>query len=145
MGLQMIIKFQKISKKAQLPAYTNPGDAGMDLRTLEPKTLKPGERHIFTTGLAVAIPRNHVGLVWDRSGLAAKEGLTCLAGVIDSGYRGEIGVVMLNTSKKSVKIEQGDRVAQLLIQPVVQAKIKEAKTLSETQRGKGGFGASGKK
>lgn len=141
----MQIKFQKLSEEAQLPTYANPGDAGMDLRTLESKTLKAGERYIFPTGLAVAIPKNYVGLVWDRSGLAAKEGLTCLAGVIDSGYRGEIGVVMLNTSKKSVKIEKGERVAQLLIQPIVVAQIKEVKTLSNTQRGKGGFGASGKK
>ena len=141
----MIIKFQKLSKEAQLPAYANPGDAGMDLRTIESKNLKPDERYIFPTGLSVAIPKNYVGLVWDRSGLAVKEGLTCLAGVIDSGYRGEIGVVALNTSKKTIKIEKGDRVAQLLIQPVVQAKIKEAKTLSQTQRGQGGFGASGKK
>lgn len=141
----MQIKFQKLSKEAQLPTYANPGDAGMDLRTTESKTLKPGERFVFPTGLAVAIPEGYVGLVWDRSGLAAKVGFTCLAGVIDAGYRGEIGIVALNTSKKSIKIEKGDRVAQLLIQPIIQAKISEAKTLSQTQRGKGGFGASGKK
>jgi len=145
MVLAMQIKFLKLHKDAQLPTYANPGDAGMDLRTIESKTLKPGERFIFPTGLSIAIPKNYVGLVWDRSGLAAKEGLTCLAGVIDAGYRGEIGIVAFNTSKKSIQIEKGDRVAQLLIQPIIHTKIKEVKKLSDTQRGKGGFGASGKK
>lgn len=140
----MIIKFQKLLPEAQLPVYANPGDAGMDIRTIESKILKPGERHIFPTGLSIQVPKNFVALIWDRSGLAAKEGLTCLAGVIDSGYRGEIGVVALNTGKKSIKIEKGDRIAQILIQPVIQAEIKEAKKLNQTQRGTGGFGASGK-
>jgi dUTP pyrophosphatase len=140
----MQIKFLKLHESAQLPTYANPGDAGMDLRTIVSKVLKPGERFIFPTGLAVALPKGYVGLVWDRSGLAAKEGFTCLAGVIDAGYRGEIGIVALNTSKKAIAIEKGDRVAQLLVQPIIEAKIKEAKTLTNTQRGKGGFGASGK-
>lgn len=141
----MQIKFQKLDKEAVLPSYAHPNDAGMDLYSRENKILKPRERYCFKTGLAMELPKGFVGLVWDRSGLAAKEGLTCLAGVIDSGYRGEICIVILNTSKKSVKIEKGERIAQLLIQPVVQAKTKEVEKLSQTQRGKGGFGASGKK
>ncbi len=141
----MTIKFQKLSKDAILPTYAHPGDSGMDLRCLESKTLKPGERYCFKIGLAMQLPSGYVGLVWDRSGLAVKEGLTCLAGVIDSGYRGEICIVLLNTSKKPVKVEKGERIAQLLVQPVIQAKIKETKNLSKTARGKGGFGASGKK
>lgn len=141
----MIIKFQKLFPDTILPTYANPGDAGMDLRTIESKILKAGERYCFPTGLSVAIPKNYVGLVWDRSGLALRDGLTCLAGVIDAGYRGEIGVVILNTGKKSVKIEKGDRVAQMLIQPVEICDIEIAEELLNSERGEGGFGASGKK
>lgn len=141
----MQIKFQKLFDDVTLPTYANPGDAGMDLRTREGKMLKAGERYCFPTGFAMAIPDGFVGLVWDRSGLALREGLTCLAGVVDSGYRGEVGVVVLNTSKNPISIEKGDRIAQMLIQEIKQAKIKEVKSLSVTKRGKGGFGASGKK
>ena len=141
----MKIQFQKLFDDTVLPTYTHVGDAGMDLRTREAKTLAPGERYCFKTGFAMAVPEGYVGLVWDRSGLALKEGLTCLAGVVDSGYRGEVGVVTLNTSDKDIKIEKGDRVAQMLIQPIEICDIIEADKLSESERGKGGFGASGKK
>lgn len=140
----MIIKIQKLFKDAILPTYAHPDDAGMDLYSREEKILKPSERHIFKTGIAMAIPCGYAGLVWDRSGLAAKEGITTLAGVVDSSYRGEIGVVILNTSPNKVKIIKGERIAQMLIQPVIAAKIKEAKKLNQTQRGTGGFGASGR-
>lgn len=141
----MIIKFQKLHRDVELGDYAHPGDAGIDLRSYETKTLTPGERYAFETGLVLEIPEGFVGLVWDRSGLAVKEGLTCLAGVVDSGYRGEIKVVILNTSAKDVKIEKNDRIAQILIQPIMKIELEEAKKLSQTQRGKGGFGASGKK
>lgn len=141
----MYIKFQKLHRDVELGDYAHPGDAGIDLRSYETKTLAPLERHAFATGLALEIPAGFVGLVWDRSGLAVKEGLTCLAGVVDSGYRGEIKIVILNTSDHEVKIEKNDRIAQMLIQPIMKIELEQAKNLSKTERGKGGFGASGKK
>ncbi len=141
----MKIQFQKLFPDITLPTYTHSTDAGMDLRTRETKTLIPGERCILPTGFAMAIPEGYVGLVWDRSGLAIKEGLTCLAGVVDAGYRGEVGVVVLNTSDKNIEIEKGDRVAQMLIQPVEICDIEIVDQLSNSERGEGGFGASGKK
>ncbi len=141
----MTIKFQKLFPDVILPGYTHAADAGMDLRTREAKILAPGERYCFKTGFAMAIPDGYVGLVWDRSGLALKEGLTCLAGVVDSGYRGEVGVVALNTSDKNIEIEVNDRVAQMLIQPVEICEIEVVDELSNSERGEGGFGASGKK
>jgi len=141
----MYIKFQKLHRDVELGDYAHPGDAGIDLRSYESKVLAPLERYAFATGLSLEIPEGFVGLVWDRSGLAVKEGLTCLAGVVDSGYRGEIKIVMLNTSDKEVKIEKGDRIAQMLIQPIMKIELEPAKKLSQTERGKGGFGASGKK
>lgn len=141
----MIIKFLRLNKSAKVPIYAHPGDAGLDLFSLEDKTLKPNERYNFGSGLAAMIPKNYVGLIWEKSGLALKEGLTTLGGVIDSGYRGEIGIALLNSSKKNIKIEKGQKIAQLLIQPIVSAKIKEVNKLTITSRGKGGFGSTGKK
>jgi len=141
----MIIKFQKLFEDTNLPSYAHPGDAGMDLRSHEEKTLEPFERYCFKIGLAVEIPDGFVGLVWDRSGLSLKEGVKTLGGVIDSGYRGEIGVTLVNISNTNIKIEKDDRIAQLLIQPVEICEIREVKKLSDSARGEGGFGASGKK
>src|SRR3990172_2253686 len=117
----MQIKFLKLKKEAVLPVYAHPGDAGMDLYSLENKNLKAGERYIFPTGLAIEVPKNYVGLIWERRGLATREGLVALGGVVDSGYRGEIGVALWNLSKKTVKISKNDRIAQFLIQPIVTA------------------------
>jgi len=141
----MQIKVKRLMKKAILPNYAHPGDAGLDLYSIEEKILKPGERYTFRTGLAVEIPEKFVGLIWERSGLATREGLILLGGVIDSGYRGEIRIVLWNLSKKGVKISQSERIAQLLIQPIVQARIKEVNNLSVSQRGQKGFGSTGKK
>jgi len=141
----MQIKVKRLTKKAILPNYAHPGDAGLDLYSIEEKILKPGERYTFRTGLAVEIPEKFVGLIWERSGLATREGLILLGGVIDSGYRGEIRIVLWNLSKKGVKISRGERIAQLLIQPIAQARIKEVNNLSVSQRGQKGFGSTGKK
>lgn len=138
----MELKIQRIAE-VDLPNYAKPSDAALDLRSAADAVLKPGERKVIPTGLKMAIPENHVGLIWDRSGLAAKNGLHCLAGVIDAGYRGEIGVVLLNTGSDEFKIEKNMRIAQILIQPVVQAKISEVNELDETHRGSTGFGSSG--
>ena len=128
---------------AKAPAYAHPGDAGMDVFSSEDYTLQPGERHLFKLGFSAEFDPGYVCLVWDRSGLAAKQGLTNLAGVIDAGYRGEYGVVVLNTSAESVSIKKGDRIGQLLIQPIEQAQIEVVNELTETSRSTGGFGSTG--
>jgi dUTP pyrophosphatase len=141
----MNINFKKLYDDVEPISYTHPGDAGLDLRSHEEMVLAPGVRHCFKTGIALEIPEGFVGLIWDRSGLSLKEGIKTLGGVVDCGYRGEIGVTLLNTSDKDVKIEKNDRVAQILIQKVEQVNLIEVDKLSSSQRGEGGFGGSGKK
>lgn len=141
----MIIKFQKLFKDTILPKYAHEGDAGMDLYSREEKVLKPKEIYAFKLGFALEIPTGYFARILDRSGLALKYGLHCLAGVADAGYRGEYIVIIINLGKKSYKIEKGERIAQMLIQSVIIAKIKEVKKLSDSERGRGGLGASGKK
>ncbi|MFP4424241.1 MAG: dUTP diphosphatase [Candidatus Woesearchaeota archaeon] len=139
----MDLLVEKIDKDISLPSYSYPTDAGLDLPSAETMTLQPNEKRVLKTGLRFAIPEGHVGLVWDRSGIAAKYTVHCLAGVIDSHYRGELGVVMINLSDMPFEIKKGDRIAQLLIQPVVQCNIIEDK-LDETERNQGGFGSTGR-
>ena len=113
------------------------------MRAAHDHVLKPHDHSVIKTGLKVAIPEGHVGLIWDRSGLAAKNALTTMAGVIDSDYRGEIGVVMINLGKEEFKIEKGMRIAQMLVQPILRLPIEEVDTLEETKRGESGFGSTG--
>jgi dUTP pyrophosphatase len=130
-----------------LPEYAHPGDAGLDLRTRTRITLAPGERAVVGTGLAVAIPPGYVGLVHPRSGLAARSGLSLVnsPGTIDSGYRGEIKVILINLDRsQSVHLERGNRIAQLLIQPIATAAVHEVPTLPPSPRAEGGFGSSGR-
>jgi len=134
----------RLDKSVELPAYARQFDAGLDLRSREEVVIHPGERAVVKTGIKVALPENHVGLIWDRSGLAAKHAVTTMAGVIDSGYRGEVGVVLINHGKEPFTIEKGMRIAQLLVQPVVTPHIEEVDELEEnTDRGSGGFGSTG--
>jgi dUTP pyrophosphatase len=131
---------------AALPSRANEGDAGLDLAAAEPALLGPGERASIGTGIAVAIPPGHGGLVLPRSGLALRHGISMVnaPGLIDSGYRGEIRVLLLNTDREhAFEIEPGDRIAQLLVVPFAPAAPFEAATLSESERGAGGFGSSG--
>lgn len=127
-----------------LPAYAKPGDAGMDLRSAERTLLRPGSRARISTGVRVAIPDGYVGLIWPRSGLANDYGIDVLGGVIDASYRGEIGVVLVNHGGMTLFIDPGDRIAQLLIQPVVRAELVQVESLDATERGDGGFGHSGR-
>ena len=138
------VRFQRLCAEAVPPHYGRLGDAGMDLYSCECHTLQPGERHLFGTGLAIAIPGGYVGLVWDRSGLAASSGLTTLGGVIDSNYRGELRVVVLNTGSEPYFVEAGHRIAQLLVQPVASIALDEVSELDSTERGVEGFGSSGR-
>ena len=102
-------------------------------------------RHAVSLGFALEIPHGYVSRILDRSGMAIKNGIHCLAGVVDAGYRGEYKAIMINLGDEPYKIEKGDRIAQMLIQPVEICDIEEVESLSQTERGKGGFGASGKK
>ncbi|MFH1367410.1 MAG: dUTP diphosphatase [Patescibacteria group bacterium] len=139
----MIIKIKKIKKGVKLPSYAYPGDAGLDLYSLENLVLKPGELHIFPLGFIMEIPKGSVALIWDRGGLGAK-GLKSLGGVYDSGYRGEYSVTLQNISKKNFSVKKGDRIAQALIQPVFCARIKEVNKISPSLRGEGRHGSTGR-
>jgi dUTP pyrophosphatase len=139
--------FQKLDPAAVLPSRSNLGDAGLDLATVEEVSLGPGERRLVRTGLAVEIPLGHGGLVLPRSGLALRHGVTVVnsPGLIDAGYRGEVGVILLNTDKATtVKFEVGDRIAQLLVVPFSELTPQWSEQLGETDRGSGGFGSSGR-
>lgn len=130
-----------------LPAYETPGAAGMDVRAAvsEPLTLSPGKRMLVPTGFIFEIPQGFEIQVRPRSGLAFKNGVTCLntPGTIDSDYRGEVKVLLINLGEDDFHIERGMRIAQLIFAPVVQARIDEAENFSETTRGSGGFGSTG--
>ncbi len=132
-----------------LPSYETADSAGMDLRAAleEPVRIEPGERVLIPTGLKLEIPCGYEGQVRPRSGLALKQGLTVLnaPGTIDSDYRGDLGVILVNLSAEAQTIEAGDRVAQLLIAPVVQATLVEAVELSASERGADGFGSTGRR
>lgn len=140
----MTIHAKKIHSDALLPRYALPQDAGMDFFAVETTIIPPNERKLVSTGIALAIPTGYVGLIWDKSGMAAKHGLKTMAGVIDSGYRGEVKILVHNLSGISCTLEKGAKVAQMLIQPVEQKKIVEVQELDETERGENGFGSTGK-
>jgi dUTP pyrophosphatase len=134
---------QKLDPAATVPVRAYEHDAGLDLFSLERHTLAPGEGRIFKTGIAIELDPGFVGLIWDRSSMG-KRGIKTLGGVIDSGYRGEVGVILWNLSKEPQEIQAGDKIAQLLIQPVATPMTREVELLSSSERGKGGFGSSGK-
>jgi dUTP pyrophosphatase len=128
-----------------VPAYETADAAGMDLRAAEAHVLKPGKRHLMPTGFAIALPRGFEAQVRPRSGLAVKHGVTVLnaPGTIDSDYRGEIKVPLINHGENDFVISRGDRIAQMVIAPVVHANWVQVATLGQTPRGAGGFGSSG--
>lgn len=135
----------RLSDCAELPRYAHEGDAGLDLRITHDVTLNPGERATVGTGLAVEIPQGCVGLVFPRSGLASKHDITLSnsVGVIDSGYRGEIGATLLNQSDETATLDAGTRVCQLIVMPFVPCELVPCEELTETERGAAGFGSTG--
>ena len=133
----------KVQGRGTLPAYSSPGAAGADLCAAEDVTLGAGQWASVGTGLSVEIPPGHVGLVWPRSGLAVRHGIDTLAGVIDSDYRGELRVVLLNHGREPYAIAAGDRIAQLLVQRVERAEFVRS-ALGDSERGTGGFGSTGR-
>ncbi|CAB4804753.1 MAG: dUTP diphosphatase [Actinobacteria bacterium] len=138
----------RLDPELPLPEYAKPGDAGIDLRAREATTLSPsGGRALIPTGIAVAIPQGYAGFVQPRSGLALKHGVTCLntPGLIDSGYRGELKVLLINTDpSEPFEILRGERIAQLVIQAVEHVDFIEVEELDESDRGQGGFGHTGR-
>jgi dUTP pyrophosphatase len=140
------LRVARLDTRARLPTRAHPGDAGLDLYALKSAALEPGERASIATGIAVEIPPGHAGLVLPRSGLASRHGISVVnaPGLIDSDYRGEVRVLLLNTDREHrFELSAGDRVAQLVVVAVEIAEVVEVPTLSETVRGAGGFGSSG--
>jgi len=142
----MELKFTKLDPAATIPTRAHDGDAGLDLYALEKVRIGPEERIAVGTGVAVEIPEGHAGLVLPRSGLARRYGISLVnaPGLIDAGYRGEIQVLIINNDPADIfRAEAGDRIAQLMIVPVVMADPVEVDSLTETERATGGFGSSG--
>ena len=129
-----------------LPAYATDGAAGMDVAAAEDLTLAPGQRHAVATGFAIEIPNGFEVQVRPRSGLAIRHGITCLntPGTIDSDYRGEVKVILVNLGEEPFAIRRGERIAQLVPAPVLRAAVIEVEAISETERGSGGFGSTGR-
>ena len=143
----MELRVTKLKDGATLPSRAHEGDAGLDLYACEPAHIGPGERWSVGTGVAVEIPAGHAGLVLPRSGLAREHGIALVnsPGLIDSGYRGEVRVLLLNTDPAEIfRVQAGDRIAQLVLVPVALAEPVEVATLTESARGEGGFGSSGR-
>ena len=143
----MILRFRRLSEAARPPDQAHDGDAGYDLHAAEAATIGPGERASVGTGIAVAIPDGHAGLVVPRSGLAARHGIAVVngPGLIDSGYRGEVRVLLLNTDRgQHFEVEPGDRIAQLVLVKIEAPLLEESEALDVTVRGAGGFGSSGR-
>ena len=141
----MTVKFRRIDPSAELPTYAHPGDAGMDIRSIEELTIEPGARALVHTGLVMVLPPRYEAQVRPRSGLALKNGVTVLntPGTIDEGYRGEIGVILANFGSEPFKVEKGAKIAQMVIAPCARAEIVETDEVDDTVRGTGGFGSSG--
>ena len=141
----MTLRFKRVHPDAVLPSYAHPSDAGMDVRSVEDLTLAPGKRALVHTGLVLLLPPQYEAQVRPRSGLALKNGVTVLnsPGTIDSGYRGEVGVILINLGDVDFTVRKGDKVAQLVIAPVTQPDVVEVSEIDETDRGSSGFGSTG--
>ena len=139
----MNIPIKKVSEDSIIPEQANDSDAGHDLYAIEDVSLKPLERSVVKTGIKLSLPSGYYGRVAPRSGLAVKKGIDVLAGVIDSGYMGEVGVVLINLSSENQDLKKGDKIAQLIIEKCYSAIFYEVNDLEATQRGIGGFGSSG--
>ena len=142
----MVLKFKRIHPDAVLPAYAHPSDAGMDVRSIEDVVIPAGKRALVHTGLVMLLPPMYEAQVRPRSGLALKSGVTVLntPGTIDSGYRGEVGVILANFGDADFQVKKGDKIAQIVIAPVTHPEVVETDVIDETDRGSGGFGSTGK-
>lgn len=140
-----LLKIHRIHEDAILPCYANPGDAGLDLYSVDETIIEPCETKLIKTGIRIELPQNTEAQVRPRSGLALKHSITVLntPGTIDEGYRGEIGIILINHGKNAFKVEKGMKIAQMIVKPVWDVRIQEVSELSDTVRGEGGFGSSG--
>lgn len=143
----LVVKVKFLNAEAQAPQYAKPGDAGADLRAVEQVSIFPGDSVMVKTGIAIELPIGYEAQVRPRSGLAYKKQITVLntPGTVDEGYRGEVGVILINHGKTTFLVEKGDKIAQLVIKPVKQADFQIVDELSDTSRGEGGFGSTGRK
>jgi len=141
----VILKVERLNDDAVLPHYAHPGDAGLDLFANEEVELAAGSTAMVRTGIRIELPPGTEGQVRPRSGMALKHQITVLnaPGTIDEGYRGEVGVILINLGTEHFHIEKGMKIAQLLVKPVLCVDVEEASSLSETRRGSGGFGSTG--
>ena len=141
----MKLLVEKINKKAIVTFQAHEGDAGMDLFSIEEVILKPMERKLIHTGIKIQLPKNTEAQIRPRSGLALKNGITVLntPGTIDEGYRGEIGIILINLGAEEFKVEEGMKIAQMVIKPTLTLDVEEVVELTETTRGEGGFGSTG--
>ncbi len=140
----MQIKVKKLKENAKLPKYHHPGDVGMDLYSMEEVTINPGERRFIYHGFALEFENGYAAIVKDKSSIS-KAGLHTMGGVFDAGYRGEYNTLLVNLGTEPYTIEVGDKVSQLIIYPVTIADLEETDTLSESARGEGAFGSTGRK
>lgn len=142
----MELKILKLSPEAIVPQYAHKDDSGMDLFAINDLVLKSGEHKLVKTGISIELPENTEAQIRPRSGMALKNGITVLntPGTIDEGYRGEIGIILINHSKEDFQITKGMKIAQMVIMPVLKPKVIVVDKLSETERGEGGFGSTGK-
>jgi dUTP pyrophosphatase len=138
----MKLKIKKLHPDAKIPSYANVGDAGLDLYSVEDLVLRSNHRVLVKTGISIELQKGNVFLIWDKSGVASK-GIKTMGGVVDSTYRGEIKVVLINLSSEKYEIKKGQKIAQALVQKVETPKIEIVEKLGETERGEGAFGSSG--
>ena len=141
--MSAILPVRRLEAAAVLPTRAHADDAGLDLYGLEDVIVRPGEGTVLRTGVAVAVPTGHVGLVCDRSSMA-RRGLKTAGGVIDAGYRGEVGVVVWNLSREAQAVKKGERIAQMLVVPIATPAPIDSEDLGDTVRGSGGFGSTGR-
>lgn len=136
-----------MNKEAQLPTYAHEGDAGLDLYSIDDKIIKPGETILIHTGIQIELSKDTEAQSRPRSGLALKNSITVLntPGTIDEGYRGEIGVILINHSNNDFRVEKGMKIAQMVIKPILRVNVVESSVMTSTERGEGGFGSTGLK
>jgi dUTP pyrophosphatase len=141
----MKVKILKLHDLAVVPEYKHDGDSGLDLYSIEEQILQPGDVKLIQTGIAIELPEGTEAQIRPRSGLALKHSVTVLntPGTVDASYRGEIGVILINHGKNPFHVQQGMRIAQMVITPVIKAEIEQVNSLDETTRGSGGFGSTG--
>ncbi len=142
---EVIVKIKRLDKELELPSYITETDAGLDLRAAEDVEIKSNQQKTVRCGIIIEIPSGHVGFLKDRAGIVSKMKVHVVAGTIDSGYRGEVSVVLFNLGNDDILIERGMRIAQMVIMPVIKVKLQEVDTITPTKRGSKGFGSTGMK